>query len=177
MRPLRDGLQSDVLLRRPRVEDGKRIWELVRETGTLDLNSAYSYLMLGKYFSNTCVVGEINGHIDSFLSAFLLPDDNETIFVWQVAVAASQRGQGLGTAMLRELLARDVCQDVRFLETTVTPSNGPSTRLFHGLAKRLGTRCEISVLFDRHTFLDAHEEEQLFRIGPFKFIASQGGYQ
>ncbi|HBQ24847.1 MAG TPA: diaminobutyrate acetyltransferase, partial [Syntrophomonas sp.] len=48
-------------MRFPSEEDGRGIWELVKSTRVLDLNSAYSYLLLSKYFSDTCVVAEVEG--------------------------------------------------------------------------------------------------------------------
>jgi len=45
---------SQLKFRKPCAQDGAGIWDLVRETEVLDLNSAYCYLMLGKYFPDTC---------------------------------------------------------------------------------------------------------------------------
>ena len=59
-----------LIWRSPSEEDGKDIWELVKSTRVLDLNSAYSYLLLSKYFCDTCVVAEVNGKIVGFVSAF-----------------------------------------------------------------------------------------------------------
>lgn len=158
-----------IQFRKPREDDGSNIWELVKSTGVLDLNSAYSYIILCKYFSGTCVVAECENKIIGFLSAFQPPGRPDAIFVWQVAVAESQRGKGLGSALLKELLKRKECAGVRYLETTVTPSNIPSQSLFRKLARDLGTRCEVEECFPSDLFpAGNHEAELMYRIGPIK---------
>lgn len=85
-----------VCFRAPSKEDGAKVWELIKNTGTLDLNSAYSYLMLSEFLSDTCVIAEENKQIVGFVSAFRPPSDCDVIFVWQVAVHGSQRRNGIG---------------------------------------------------------------------------------
>lgn len=160
--------RQQILLREPCEEDGPRIWGLVKSTNILDLNSVYSYLILCKYFSSTCIVVEHHNEIAGFLSAFRPPANPDVIFVWQVAVAGSKRGMGLGTALLRDLLGREACRGTHFLETTVTPSNIPSQRLFCGLARKLGAQIKATECFPADLFPGGnHETELLFRIGPF----------
>jgi L-2,4-diaminobutyric acid acetyltransferase len=68
---------------------------------------------------------------------------------------------------LRELLGRPVCEDARYLEATVTPSNRPSAALFRALARDLGSPCTITKGFPSEAFPgESHEAERLFRIGP-----------
>lgn len=158
----------EIQLRAPVEEDGKAIWELVKSTQVLDLNSAYSYLMLCKYFKDTCVVADAGGRIVGFVSAFCLPADPETVFVWQVAVDKAYRRRRLGMTMLKHLLERESCSGVRFLEITVTTSNKAAGSLYRKLAKNLGAPCEASECFPARMFPGGqHEDEMLFRIGPF----------
>jgi L-2,4-diaminobutyric acid acetyltransferase len=160
---------KQIRLREPREEDGSEIWQLVKSTGVLDLNSPYSYIMLCKYFSGTCVVAEYENKIVGFLSAFRPPGRTDVIFVWQVAVACSQHRKGLGAALLKELLKRRECAGIRFLETTVTPSNIPSQSLFKKLARDVGAHCEVEKCFPTDLFPAAnHEPELMYRIGPIK---------
>ncbi|MDK2820837.1 MAG: L-2,4-diaminobutyric acid acetyltransferase [Clostridia bacterium] len=124
--------------------------------------------MLCKYFPDTCVVAETEGKIVGFVSAFCPPDKPDVIFVWQVAVDESQRGKGLGTALLKELLRRTACAKVHYLETTITPSNIPSRSLFTGLARDLDVNCDVSECFSEDLFPgEKHEAELMYRIGPF----------
>jgi len=160
----------EIKFRKPCVQDGAGIWNLVRETEVLDLNSAYCYLMLGKYFPDTCLVAEYEQKIAGFVSAFLPPQNPEVVFVWQVAVAGSMRKKGLGTKLLKELLKREACEKVRFLETTVTLSNVASQSLFCRLARNTRSHLEVTVCFPANLFptKSNHETEFLFRIGPLQ---------
>jgi L-2,4-diaminobutyric acid acetyltransferase len=154
-------------MRAPTAEDGADIWALVRDTRVLDVNSPYSYLMLGEYFPETCVVAERRDQLVGFVSAFLPPRQDDTVFVWQVAVARNVGRRGLGKAMLRQLLERPACDGVRYLEATVTPSNRPSTALFRSLARDLESPCKVTEAFPSEAFPGAsHEAEHRFRIGP-----------
>lgn len=152
----------------PSVRDGAAIHRLVEACKPLDLNSSYAYLLLCEHFADTCVRAERDGRTVGFISAYRPPQRAGLIFVWQVAVAEEMRGQGLAHAMLRELLARPALHDCRYLETTVSPSNEPSRRLFLALARELGAAVTERVLFAEMDFGgEAHESEVLIRIGPF----------
>ncbi|MBM7598875.1 L-2,4-diaminobutyric acid acetyltransferase [Virgibacillus halotolerans] len=157
--------------RKPNKEDGAPVWELVKQTGVLDLNSSYSYIMWCEIFSETSIVAEREGKIVGFISGFIHPDTRDTLFIWQVAVNESEQGQGLATKMLFELLNRDFDQQLDYLEATVSPSNTPSNHLFWGLANKLESNCVISDYILAEDFPNEeedHEEEILFRIGPIK---------
>ena len=155
-------------LSRPDASDGAAIWRLVGKDGTLERNSAYAYMLLGAHFGGTSVVARRNGRIAGFAWAYLVPERTDTVFVWQVGVAAAGRGRGLGSAMLREILRRPACRTVAFMEATVTPSNQASMALFRSFARERNAALELSVGFDRSAFPDpGHETEMLVRIGPF----------
>lgn len=154
---------------KPDKEDGADVWKLIKHTGVLDLNSSYSYLMWCEIFSETSIVAKREGKVVGFISGFIQPDSPDTLFIWQVAVNESERGKGLGTKMLFQLLGRNFCEEVKYLEATVSPSNAPSKYLFNGLAKKLNTDCSVSDYFSSTDFPQkGHEDELKFRIGPFK---------
>jgi len=149
------------------VDDAASVTRLVEETGVLDRNSCYCYLLLCRDFADTCVVAESEGKVVGFATAYRPPSRNEVLFVWQIAVDASMRGRGLALQMLRALLAAPGSSGVRFLEATVSPSNGASRRLFFKLAERLQVPCNLEAGFVAEHFGEGdHEEEELFRIGP-----------
>jgi L-2,4-diaminobutyric acid acetyltransferase len=159
---------EDLVSTRPATaEDGGQIWKLVKESGALDQNSPYSYLLLCREFSSTCLVAEAEDEIVGFVTAFKPPSREDTIFVWQVGVKRSQRGRGIAGILLEDLLVQPACEDVSWLEATVTPSNRPSRNLFRSLAERLEADCEVRpYLGPRHFPGNDHEAEELFRIGP-----------
>ncbi|GGB57182.1 diaminobutyrate acetyltransferase [Lentibacillus populi] len=162
-------LTKEFHFRKPTKDDGAAVWELVKHTGVLDLNSSYSYLMWCEIFSETSIVVEKQGDIVGFISGFIHPKTPDSLFIWQVAVHESVRGNGLGTRMLFQLLEREYCTDVRYVEATVSPSNIPSQHLFLGLAKKLDTKYSISNYFVSIDFpRTGHENELLYKIGPFE---------
>ncbi|HLS08670.1 diaminobutyrate acetyltransferase [Lentibacillus sp.] len=161
--------QEGLVFRKPTKDDGAEVWELIKETGVLDLNSSYSYLMWCEIFSETSIVVERDGKTVGFISGFIHPDQPDTLFIWQVAVDASERGNGLATRMLYQLLKREGCEEVNYVEATVSPSNIASQQLFKGLAKKLRTKCVIHDYFTSGDFpKEGHEDERLFKIGPIQ---------
>src|SRR3546814_7464641 len=90
----------------PHKTDASGIHRLISECPPLDLNSVYTYLLLSEHFSRTCIVAGRGDTLDGFVSAYLPPERPGTLFVWQVAVHARARGQGLARFMLTELLQR-----------------------------------------------------------------------
>lgn len=163
---------AEVSFREPTQEDGAAIAQLVHDTGVLDTNSVYAYLLVTEHFGRTSVIAEVGRELAGFISAYCPPDIADTVFVWQVGVADAGRGRGIATRMLLEILRRPACAHVRYLDTTISPDNEPSMALFRSLARKLGTEVTESELFGAHLFGDSgsgvHEPEVLFRIGPFE---------
>lgn len=142
---------------------------LVAACPPLDLNSLYLYLLLTEHFAGTCVLAEDARGLRGMVSAYQPPERAGVLFVWQVAVHPDARGRSLGLQMLQALLGRVAVCDVRWIETTVSPGNRASRRLFTRLADSLGTSAEESTLFDAALLgTDGHEAEPLLRIGPFR---------
>jgi L-2,4-diaminobutyric acid acetyltransferase len=160
--------RGTVLYRRPLPDDASAVWRLVKESGKLDPNSAYCYMLLFNYFAGTCLVAEREERIIGFVTAFAPPEpvERESLFVWQIAVAPEARGQGVATALLRQLLALPACRSAARLEATVSPGNGPSRRLFEAFARERGTVLETAGMgFPAALFPEqGHEDEPIVRI-------------
>lgn len=158
---------GSVVYRKPSRSEGKDIHGLVSDCAPLDLNSAYAYMILCAHFADTCAVAEEQGRVIGFASSYRKPDDPDVLFVWQVAVSPRARGRGIGSALLRELLARASCSTVKMLETTIGPTNRASWALFESLADQLGATMSREMFFQEEDFEeDGHEAEVLLRIGP-----------
>ncbi|HZW68716.1 MAG TPA: diaminobutyrate acetyltransferase [Pseudogracilibacillus sp.] len=154
--------------RKPTADDGKEMFRIVRESKVLDVNSEYSYLLWGKYFSDTSILAVSDNEVIGFISGFIPPDQADTLFIWQVAVDGSFKGHGIATKLIAQLLARvNKERSIEFIEATVTPSNIPSRRLFDGFAQKNNTKCVVSECFTEKQFSgEGHEAEFTFRIGP-----------
>ncbi len=163
----RDNPNSLITLDAPTVEDGAAIWRIARDSKTLDLNSSYSYLLWCRDFARTSVVArDRDAKPVGFVTGYLRPTRPDTLVVWQVAVDHSHRGRGLAAAMLDGLAERVRVQGVRQIETTITPDNEASNRLFTSFGERHGATVTRRVLFDGGHFPDGHDPEVLYRIGP-----------
>ncbi len=162
----RQGTTGRVSLRQPELRDGAALWRLAKDTGTLDLNSPYAYLMWCEHFAGTSVLAEVDGGPAGFVTGFRPPARPEVLFVWQVAVADEHRGLGIAGRMLDALVER---LGVRAVEATVTPSNTASRKLFRGFARRRGCACREEPHLEAEHFPGrGHEPEVLFHIGPIQ---------
>ena len=156
-----------ITLRSPVLEDGLGVWRLVERCPPLDANSTYCNILQCGHFADTSVIAE-SDHIVGFISGYVQPKHPDTLFVWQVAVAEEARGTGLASRMLAQILARPVCEKIRFLETTITSANQGSWALFESLARKMGVPCNSKPWLDKDKhFEGAHDSESLVRIGPF----------
>lgn len=158
-----------VSVRRPVVSDGARVWELARDAGPLDLNSPYYYLVFCSRFAGSSVVAELDGRVVGFVTGARDPEAPGTLFVWQVGVDVAARGRGVAGQMLDALLETGSGPPVRYVDTTVTPSNEASMAMFESFARRHGAGIERSMAYRAEDFPagEAHEPERLLRIGPF----------
>ncbi|MFF8847430.1 diaminobutyrate acetyltransferase [Streptomyces sp. NPDC015127] len=153
----------------PRVEDGAAIWRIARDSEVLDLNSSYSYLLWCRDFAATSVVARgPGGEPIAFVTGYVRPDRPEALVVWQVAVDSEHRGRGLAGILLDALTAKVTSgRGVREVETTITPDNTASDRLFTSYARRHDAPLRREVLFDGGLFPEGtHQPEVLYRIGP-----------
>lgn len=154
--------------RRPTAEVGYQLHQLVAASPPLDPNSIYCNLLQCSHFADTAVAVFDDEQLVGFVSGYILPNKPDTLFVWQVVIAKQARGKGLAKRMLRHLLDREACNEVRYLETTITPDNEASWALFRSLARELDTELNSEVFFERDShFGGEHDDEHLLVLGPF----------
>lgn len=162
------GNETEIVFRTPTAIDGGGMWKVVKESGVLDLNSAYLYLLLAKDFAQTCVVAESGGEIVGFVTGYRPPERPDSIFLWQVGVDASMRGKGMGKRLLKAFLASPGARGATMLETTISPSNTASRALFTSVARELDTDMRVTEGFtEAHFPTGGHEAEELYLIGPY----------
>ncbi|MER5857438.1 MULTISPECIES: diaminobutyrate acetyltransferase [unclassified Streptomyces] len=160
---------ADLLIDRPAMTDGATLWRLAKDSKTLDLNSSYSYLLWCRDFAGTSAVARgADGEPVGFITGYVRPDRPRTLLVWQVAVDSAHRGHGIAAALLDGLTARLTAErGITEVETTITPGNTASDRLFTSFAARHGAQVDREVLFGADLFPDGpHDPEVLYRIGP-----------
>lgn len=168
MNILEEHIEPRIELRHPTSIDGAAVSRLISHCPPLDTNSMYCNLLQCTHFAHTSVAATLDNALVGFISGYIIPEQHNTLFIWQVAVSDKARGQGLARRMLENILARPICKDVHYLETTITESNQASWALFNSLAKKLNTELKPSLMFDREQhFAGEHTSEMLARIGPF----------
>ncbi len=153
----------------PSRDDGWDVSRLISVSPPLDANSVYCNLLQCHHFASTSVAVRWQDELVGFVSGYLIPDKPETLFIWQVAVAEKARGHGVASQMIAHILNREICQTVRFIETTITQANQASWALFGRVAKRYAAPLCSEDLFakDRH-FSGQHDTELLVTIGPLE---------
>lgn len=158
-------LDLDIKIRKITVEDIKSVYKLlVKNRPYVGLNSRYTYFLLARDFSDTCVVAECNGKIIGFSSGYVSPTRKDTFFNWETVVHKDYRGNSLQKQMLLHQLKNT---KVKYFEGTINPSNKVSENNFFELADLLDTKCQKRVLFKEEDFdNDGHESEILCRVGP-----------
>jgi L-2,4-diaminobutyric acid acetyltransferase len=164
-----DGPPAGLRVRRPATADGAAMWRVARDSGELDLNSSYAYLVLAEHFAETCRVAVVpdgasptGERVVGFVSGYRLPDDVAHLFVWQVAVDEEARGNGIAGRLLDALV--DDAPDLTTVKTTVAEDNVASRTLFVRWAARRGATIGTTPLFTADHFPDAHGDEPMLVI-------------
>jgi L-2,4-diaminobutyric acid acetyltransferase len=163
-----------LVLRRPTLSDAVRIFDLIQNSENLDKNSLYLYMLLCRDFSSTCRVAELGNNIAGVVTAYLPSHQPKLVFVWQVAVAKEYRGRGIALAMLTDMVAGLAAADPWLLQTTITPSNLASQKLFESLAARFHAPISVTDGFHESLFEPyRHEPERLYTIGPISSVCQE----
>jgi L-2,4-diaminobutyric acid acetyltransferase len=156
----------DVKFRPATRSDGVALWALVRSTATLELNSAYFYLLFATDFGEHCLIAESGEETVGAIIGYRPPREPASAFVWQIGVVPAMQGYGLGLRMLRAWHALPANRDANCITATVATDNTASDRLFRALARELGTGIEVTEHFTADMFPAPHPPEPLYRIGP-----------
>ena len=165
---------SEINYRHPTIDDGSNIYSLVKSCPPLDVNSQYFYYILCNDFSNTCVVAEYDRTLLGFVLAYSKPEKPQSLFVWQVAVAKHTRRKRLALNMLDWLIRQPKCINIQFMETTISPLNQNSQKLFVRFAKDHNANFQTRLFLDKSNFdNESHEEEILYTIFPLNLKNKQ----
>ena len=161
------GEGSDLEFRPPTMEEGAAMWRIARDSGTLDLNTSYAYLILARDFAATSRVAVADGDTVGFALGYRRPPAPERLFIWQIAVNESQRGRRIAARLLDAVVAD--LPEVTTLETTITEDNAASQRLFASFAERHGANHSVGPLLTEAHFPDpGHGAELLHEISELR---------
>lgn len=165
--------KPEFMMRKPVAKDGAAVHQLIAQCPPLDPNSVYCNLLQCSHFADTSVLVEAEGKLVAFMSGYVKPSDAQVLFIWQIAVSEHWRGHGLAGRMLNTLVLRPELEGIRFIETSISPANEASASVFRRFAEKRHTSLAKSILFSRaEHFAGHHDDEVLFRIGPFDPLQS-----
>lgn len=160
-------IKEDLVLRAPEPDDGVAVNELVEQCKPLDENSVYCNLLQCSHFSETSALVEIDGNVVGFVSGYIVPEEENALFIWQVAVAPEARGLSLAKRMVFDIIHRPAASNVDFLKTSITPDNIASQGLFEAIAREFETDINKDILFDREQHFEGQQKSEiLWSIGP-----------
>nr|WP_309224122.1 MULTISPECIES: diaminobutyrate acetyltransferase [unclassified Mycobacteroides] len=150
----------------PLQSDARHMWRIARDSGVLDVNSSYSYLLWCTDFPSTSAVARVDDKVVGFVTGYIRPSGS--LMIWQVGVDEAYRGKGLAATLLAWLAdsLATLQGEPLIMETTVTQSNTASRALFAGFARRRDMNLVESNGFSADLFPDAHEAEPLLRLTP-----------
>ncbi|QKF82306.1 diaminobutyrate acetyltransferase [Halarcobacter ebronensis] len=160
--------EKKIYIRKPTKEYSKQVFRLIKECENLDLNSEYLYLLQNTHFKESCSIAVCENRVVGFVSGYKLPNEPEILFIWQVAINEEFRGIGLANKLISNTLKRKLNSGITRIHTTVSPDNKSSIKMFTKLAKNLDTKIIAKKFFKKEDFINSHEEEVLYEIGPIK---------
>ncbi len=160
-------MNNQLRFRQPNSGDAKGMRLLARESQVLSVNSTYFYALMARHFQATCMVAEGDeGGLCGYVIGYCPPEQPDTLFVWQIGVAKSCQGAGLGKRLLSSLLQQ---KQPAFLEATIAPGNQASINLFCSVARHF----DVSHIFSEEPFFSEEDlgidenAEHLMQMGPF----------
>ncbi len=61
----------------PDIDHGGDMWRIAKESGQLDLNTSYMYLLFARDFAETCRVALHNGEVVAFVLGYRRPENED----------------------------------------------------------------------------------------------------
>jgi L-2,4-diaminobutyric acid acetyltransferase len=160
-------MTDPVILRQPVSSDSQAMREIAQDSQVLSVNSTYYYALLARHFQGTCLVAETEGRVCGYVTGYCLPDQPDTLFVWQVGVTRAWQGKGLGKKLLIGLINK---KEPDFLEATIVLDNQASINLFRSVARyfSVGHTFAQTPFFSKEDLGVGELAEHLMQVGPFK---------
>lgn len=155
-----------VHFRKPKKKDAYQIYNLVKNSPPLELNTYYAYLLFTTHFRDTSIVMlNKDDRVLGFIAGYRIPCKINTLFIWQICTDKTVQGRGLAKKMVNSIINREENKDIEFIEATVTPSNIDSNIFFKRLASFFKSEFSCMDYFKKEDFLPFdHEKEIIYRI-------------
>lgn len=153
-------------IRRPCAADSDQIWSLTRSIPLPDAHSPRSIRLQAAHFAGTSAAAEWGGDVLGWAFGYVMPEQTDTLFLWQVCVSDDAQDDHLGSRLVLDVLSRPACGRVTTLQCTIRHDDEPSWDLFTSIARRLKAQMRQIEPFDRRQQSSGPTEYGV-SIGPF----------
>lgn len=153
----------EIKITHPEKEHGSRVYELIKETGGLDLNSKYYYYIMCDFYAKTSAIAFEGDKVVGYLSALVPPEEPNVLFAWQVAVHPDAQGKGVSKKLLN--FAIDNNPELKVIKTTIGPDNMASQGLFKSVTKKHNASMSQEIYLSKEELGD-HDPEIMFEFKP-----------
>jgi len=153
------------VLRAPEADDAGRIADLADGFASGEAYAPQGDLMSNAAFRDTSVVAELEGELVGGVTAYRLPYDPQTLFIWHADVAETARDQGLSSLMMGYLMRQEACVGVTRVQTAIAPMDERAWTLFRHFARWQRSHMEIQMFITQAlTPFAQHETDHLVTI-------------
>lgn len=129
-------------------EDFLKVHRFTAGCPPLENYPEHVYKIILRYFGNYCLIAEENGKIIGFVMGIVPQSFPGTFFLWDIGVAPSHQGKGIGGKLVRKI--ENELKEVGFIriEVTIDALNIPSYKLFEkmgyqNISERVGKVIEV----------------------------------
>lgn len=131
----------------------------------LDLHSPFTYWILAKYFRDYCFILLEEDKIIGFISSIKSASDYNNLYLWQIGIAESKRGQGYAAMLIDKVVEQARKSDCKKIQFSIAPENEPSHNAFNSYADINGlTMDRIDKLEINDTLSGIIEFEDIYEI-------------
>ncbi|PWB51845.1 MAG: hypothetical protein C3F06_09270 [Candidatus Methanoperedenaceae archaeon] len=135
-------------IRKGSQEDFLRVHQFTAGCPPMENYPEHVYKIILRYFGDYCFIAEENEQIIGFVLGIVPQSFQDTYFLWDIGVAPSYRGKGIGKRLVREVENELGKKGFKRIELTIDPANLLSRKLFEkmgfkNISGRVGKTIEV----------------------------------
>jgi len=135
-------------VRKATQEDFLRVHQFTAGCPPMENYPEHVYKIILRYFGDCCFIAEENEQIIGFAMGIVPQSFPGTFFLWDIGVAPSYQGQGIGGKLVREVENELRKREFKRIEVTIDPVNQPSQKLFENMgyqniSEKVGKTVEV----------------------------------
>lgn len=117
-------------IRKATQEDFLRVHRFTSGCPPLENYPEHLYKIILRYFGDYCFIAEKKEQIIGFAMGIVPQSFPHTYFLWQVGIAPSYQGKGIGGKLVRVIENEIKKKGITRIEVTIDPVNSTSQKLF-----------------------------------------------